>query len=282
VVSPPTQKRRWLRKHYPEVAKAVKRYKRPKDHVDKYFPVLSIDEQEYFLLAYYGKEDLYRPKRLILVNTSGEVINDLSLVKKAGKTKTLALYSIGYDFHQDRARSFNAMDSVKRDLTYFFNKLKRQRERFATLGPRLFTDYRQVLEIENSALEAPDVTKKIIEAQTQWAIDHGMHRMTEVSYQQVLELEREIEEIRNSWVSNLPALIQLEEPARRLANAVQEKESWPVKDRIVEGFLAMTDLAKEVRGGEIYQISGFSEQSMKAYQNGLDVARKVEAQETKA
>jgi hypothetical protein len=275
-VTPPTQRRRWLRKNYPGVARAVERYRRPGDKLETYYPALILSERRYFLLAYHDKGQPERVRRFLLVDETGQVIDDLELAKVAVGAKSLALHTIHYGYHQERLGNFHSTESVERDLSRFFDLLRRQRNRFEALGQGYLEDYSRVLEAEEAALALPDATKATIELKAEWAAEHGLSRLTEVSYEEVVELENRIREARKEAVAFFPILKDVAAPARRLAQAVGERRVWPAKETMIEGFMAMTDLAAGVQGAEGYQIAQMSEEDIRAWKEGTAWAAEVE------
>jgi hypothetical protein len=268
-VSPPTQRWGWLRKNYPGVARAVQRYQQPEDIRDAYFPVLRIDQQDHFLLAFYENSPDRKIKRLVLVDDAGEVVEDLELAKKAARAKTLALTAIAPKSHNNRSSWYQSNRAAEKGLTRFFDLLHRQEQSFSKLGESAFQDYQRVLSAEGAVKDTFRSSSAQIQQEAAWVIDQRFSRLTRVSYQQVLAFESTIQEIRNPMQEALPSLEASIEPAARLVNIIKALPSRPVKHTMVEGFMAFLDLAVGMKDLEEYQLAGIKQEDLQAWESGL-------------
>jgi hypothetical protein len=279
-VSPPTQRRFWLQKHYPDVSRAVQRYKQPGDIIETYFPVLVVNNQKYFLLAYHDRKPPRNVKRFTLVDDTGGVLDNLDLIKKVARTKTLALFSIAPAYHQKRITAFESSKSALQGLARFFDLMHRQRNHFAPLGTTSFSDYERILEVEAAVKDVSHATLAMIDLEAKWVADHGFGRLTEVSYEDVLKLESQIREIRKPVVAAIPPLESVVEPALRLVNVLRGR-TWPVKHKMIQGLMGLTDLARGLMGADEYYLSRMSTGDLKAWREGLAWAAEVDSQSNK-
>jgi hypothetical protein len=259
------------------VAHAVQRYHQPGDIIEAYFPVLVVNNQKYFLLAYHEKAPPRKVRRFVHVDESGRIINDLDLVKKVARVKSLALFSISPAYHRKRINAYKSTKSAEKGLAKFFDLMHRQRNDFAALGTNSFSDYARILEVEPVVKDVSKASLAMIDLEANWVKDHGFGQLTEVSYEDVLNLESQIRDARKPAIKAIPYLESVVEPASRLANRLRRAQTWPVKHTMLQGLLGLTDLAKGLHGAEEYYVSRMSSGDLKAWKDGLAWAAEVDS-----
>ncbi|MEW6569477.1 MAG: hypothetical protein AB1449_15190, partial [Chloroflexota bacterium] len=67
----PTASRSWLRRHYPAVAAAIRRYRQPGDVDDRYTPALVLDGRRLFLVSFHSKKQPGQLRGVLLLDKQG-------------------------------------------------------------------------------------------------------------------------------------------------------------------------------------------------------------------
>jgi hypothetical protein len=250
LLTPPTRRRSWLRRRYPAVAAAIKRYMKPGDLLEDYTPALADRGGRYFLIAYHDRTNPDRVLGYLLLDESGRPVRSEEMVKRIGKCKTLAITTIDYKEHQRRLRDINSYRQAISTLVRVLSLLGQDKSRFAELGTEVAADLDSVVGAEGAIRMALEVTISIELLQADWAARHGLGRLTVVNYEDVIALEGEIVKVRQKLVDCLDELATAVLPARRLAEQVERVTSIPERGLIKEGLLAIADLGDGIQEQE--------------------------------
>jgi hypothetical protein len=241
-IGPPTRRRGWLRRRYPAVAAAIKRYMKPGDLLENYTPVLRIGEECYFLIAYHDRRDPDRPASFLLVDKTGHPVKDKELVRRAAKAKSLAISTIDHAKSQERLTKLHTAAQVEAAVGDVFERLRQERSRFAELGEGTLTDLDVVLGAEEAMRRVVGATRALTLIEAEWAEKHGLGRLTEVDYRDVGAVEQKMREARLPLLAEQSALLKAKEPAQRLGRLVKERLSHiPMAHKIEEVLLGIAD-----------------------------------------
>jgi hypothetical protein len=262
---PPTGRKGWLRKHYPRVAAAIQRYMRKGDELELYFPALIIDGEPYFMIYYGEAGNPDRVTGLLLLDETGQPINDRDLAERAVRCKHLATQTIHYQRHRERVQYLGDAHRAVNGLQEIFALLEEQKRLFASKGPRVEEDWKQVVEAKEGSLTAiqESIDKMMMEAE--WAASHGLGRLTEVSFDEVARLEETIRVSRNPSAEKVRMLAHAVKPAQRLARVVSNPIGWPKGRKLAEGLLAIADLSQLAQEQQKFVLGVFSDEYWSAW-----------------
>src|SRR3990170_2983260 len=278
-IAPPTRRRGWLRRRYPAVAAAIKRYMRPGDLLEDYTPALVDRGGCYFLIAYHDRRNPDRVLGYLLLDESGRPVRSEEMMKRAGKCKTLALTTIDYKQHQRRLRDIKSYGQALGTLVHVLSLLGQEKSLFAALGAQAIADLDTVIRAEGAIRTALEVTISIELFQADWAARHGLGRLTVVNYEDVIALEAEITKVRQRLVDWLHELASAVLPARRLAEQVERMPTIPARGLIKEGLLAIADLGDGIQEQETggYDYAHLTEAQWQAWRERMAWADEVDA-----
>ena len=275
-ISPPTRRRGWLRRRYPAVAKAIGRYQQREDRLEDYTPALLVDGKRYFLIYYHDKKDLPRQRGILLLDETGKRESDKDLVRRAAKCKTLALQTIDYNLHQQRAAAIANLQGGTNQARAMFGALRANREMFVQMGPAAIADWDKVLSAEDIVTAVVEEGRAVKMVEAEWAEKHGLGKLTEVAYEDVVELEEAMTAARREVVEALPRLMPATESARRLAQAVHERGRSKEHKLLEEGLLGIGDL-DVLKGEEAFEYGAFSVEQWEAWRERMAWADEVDA-----
>jgi len=280
-ISPPTRRRGWLRRRCPAVAKAIQRYQQPTDQLEDYTPALVVDGKRYFLIYYHDKRNLPRFSGILLLDEAGRRPRDKDLIQRAAKCKTLAQQTIDYNLHQQRAAAIATLRGGISQARAMFGALRANREMFEQMGPGAMADWEKALSVEDivSAVVEEGRAVKMLEAE--WAEKHGLGKLTEVAYQDVVDLEAAMDAARRGVVEALPRLAPATEAARRLAKALHERDGSKASRLLEDGLHAIVEL-DVLRDEGALEYGAFSEDQWQAWRERMAWADEVDAKLAKA
>jgi hypothetical protein len=248
-ISPPTRRRGWLRRRYPAVAAAVKRYMKSGDLLENYTPVLWIGDGRYFLIAYHDRRDPDRPAAFLLVDGMGHPVRDREMVRRAAKAKSLAISTIDYAKSGERLTKLRTVAQVEAAVGEVFERLRQERSRFAELGQGALADMEIVLGGEEAMRRVVATTRALTMIEAEWAEKHGLGRLTEIDYRDATAVEEKMREARLPLLAEQSALLKAKEPAQRLARLIKERLSYiqmaPKIEEVLLGIADSTAFLKE-------------------------------------
>jgi hypothetical protein len=279
LIGPPTGRLGWLRRHYPAVAEVIKRYRKSSDLLEAYTPALVIEGKRYFLIAYHDRRNPQPVAGFLLLDEAGGRVVDEELLARAAKCKTLALETIEYARHQRRAAEIHSFGQAKSTLKGVLATLRRQRWRFAEMGAEVLADWERVTAIEPAMEVALDASAAIKVLESEWAAKHGLGRLTEVRYEEVLGLEARITEAKRPLLEHVNDLEAAAVSAERLTEKVQKMSLLADQKQVEEGLLALMDLGKGMveEQSRPYSYVRMSDQQWQAWRDRMAYADEVDA-----
>jgi hypothetical protein len=245
---PPTQRRRWLRKNYPGVARAVERYRRAGEKAEPLKPKLIINGKTYFAVEYHDQKEPEGIGGYVLLDHQGRPVFDEQLFRKAMQCRTLAIHTIDYTYHKERLGAAISAERAVKGLQRFFRMLKTQKRRWEAEGAEMAGAWRKIVGAEKIALEVLEASNAVGMLEADWAAEHGLSRLTEVRHEDVLALDEEWHRIREPILRRaVSSLDGVPEAADRLVGKLEEERSWPNRDDLKEGLLGLVDLTNLAR-----------------------------------
>jgi hypothetical protein len=264
-MGPPTARRGWLRRRYPAVANVIKRYEKPGDGRELYTPLLIIDGNPYFLIAYPDRRNPSHAIGYLLLDEHAHRVQDEEMFKLAVKCNMLALQTIDHGFHERRANEIASFENAAVTLRRMFQILRQQRERFASKGAQALADWEQVA-----------VRMRLWQAQ--WAKDHGMRRLTQVSDKDVEEVEKAMDGMAAPLRDGLGLMARAVEATKRLVKVIEGETRFPQKRMVMEGLLGIADGKPAFeRRGEPFQYTTVDEDALQAWRDRMAWADQVDA-----
>ncbi|MEW6569449.1 MAG: hypothetical protein AB1449_15040 [Chloroflexota bacterium] len=206
-IDPPTGRRSWLRRHYPAVAAAIRRYRQPGDVDEMYTPALVIDGKRQFLIFYHGKKGPAHVRGILLFDEQGRRVNDNDLAQRAAKCKSLALATIDYGKSQERARAIAVAEKAVAGMREVYRILQQEKDRFYTMGPERQRAWDGLMAAEEVVMAAIAMGRDIELLVAEWAAAHGLGRLTEVVESEAAELFERIEALRERDKKGYPVWV---------------------------------------------------------------------------
>ncbi len=278
-LNPVVKGTRWLRKRYPAVARAIERYEQEGDDREVYHPAAVIDGKRYFPIYYPDPYEDDKLRGMLILDEHGRPIDDEDLMRKAIRCKYIALETVDYNNNARRAKDIDEFRRALKVMPRGFRMLERLRSRLREQNLRLEKDLDRVLAIRQEARLFLESTIAISRAKAQWAKDHGLGRLMEVDYQDVLKLEAEISRLRLTMLDQAEPIITALPALKRLYRAV-ERYKLPRRRLLLpflEGLVTMADgLTKEPRD---YILLDPSDDDLQAFRERTQYALELEARE---
>jgi|Deesub1362A_J573_1020465.scaffolds.fasta_scaffold11741_1 hypothetical protein len=279
-VNPIVQGLRWLRKHYPAVAQAIERYEQEGDERDIYFPACIVDGKPYFMIGYYDADNPGRFSGILLMDQEGTVLANEALLDKVSRCRTLAMDTVDYRRREEAAKNIADYRRALRALPHGSRLLRKYTSRFQSLGPRYGKYVQQLIEVEQSvALFLQAVIEQNL-AIARWAASHGLGRLFQVSFDDVLALEKEISTTRQPVMAHLARLEAAAGAARRLLKAVPK--AVPGRERrLLRAYLeSLSILGKGIteETRKDYTLSYLTEDDLRAFRERTQYALELERQ----
>jgi hypothetical protein len=258
------------------VAQAIQRYEQQGDDREVYHPAVLIDGKRYFPI-YYPDPHEDRLRGILILDEQGRPIQDETLMRKALRCKYIALETVDYNNGARRAKDIDEFRRALKVIPRGMRLLEKLRLRLRELNPRLERDLERVLAIRPAAEFFLETTIAISRAKAQWAKDHGLGRLTEVDYQDVLKLEEEIAHLRHAMLDQAEPIINTLPALKRLYNAIK-RHKLPRRRLLLpflEGLIIMTEgLTEEPRD---YVLLDPSEDDLRAFRERTQYALDLQA-----
>ncbi len=277
-VVPPTRRRDWLKKHFPEVIKAIKRYMQKGDLLEDYTPILRIGGKRYFLIYYHDKGNVDVLRGILLLDEKGRRVKDEKMLRLAAKCKHLALKTIDFSKSQRRAALVDSWAQTMPGLRTTFEWLRKNGQQIEAISEQARSDLGVLLEGQDDLFTLMTLNRDANLLEAQWAKDHGLGRLTEVAVEDVLDLEKRLLELTQPIVQMAQRIRELEQPAERLAKVLTELPAVPQRKMMVEALLGIADGARTVYGWvEKREYGWIDEEHLKAYRARNTYADQVDA-----
>ncbi|MEW6569332.1 MAG: hypothetical protein AB1449_14455 [Chloroflexota bacterium] len=276
----PTASRSWLRKHYPAVGTAIRRYRQPGDVDEMYTPALVIDGKRQFLIFYHGKKGPAHVRGILLFEDQGRRVGDRALVGRAARCKSLALATIDYDKSQERARAIAVAEKAVAGMREVYEILRRAKDRFDELAPEVRRAWDRLMAAEEVVMAAIGMGRDIELLVAAWAATHGLGRLTEVVEGEAVELFERIEALRERDVQGYPVWVGACEAAGELAKAVRRLRGLSRRSLVLAGLLGLVDSAKVMTEDVVRrEYWSLSDEHWAAWRERMAYADEVDAKE---
>ncbi len=278
LMGPPTRRRGWLKKHFPGVAQAIKRYMQKGDLLEDYTPILRIGGKRYFLIYYHDKGNVDVLRGILLLDEKGRRVKDEKMLRLAAKCKHLALKTIDFSKSQRRAALVDSWVQTMPGLRTTFEWLRKNRQQIEAISEQARSDLGVLLEGQDDLFTLMTLNRDANLLEARWAKDHGLGRLTEVAVEDVLDLEKRLLELTQPIVQMAQRIRELEQPAERLAKVLTELPAVPQRKMMVEALLGIADGARTVYGWvEKREYGWIDEEHLKAYRARNTYADQVDA-----
>jgi hypothetical protein len=277
LLTPTTRRRSWLRRRYPAVAAAIKRYEKRGDVREYYNPALVIDDKPYFLILYYANEAPPRRSGVLLLDEMGVRVADEDLVERAVRCKSLALETIDYRMHQKRLQTITGGRMAVTGLRRTFGTLRERRGEFSRQGGQNVADLDEVFGAEEPMIKVIEAGIAMKQLEAEWAAKHGLGRLTEVRYEDMTALQSAMQETRRPAVAGLERITSVVEAAKRLAEVAKTMYGLPNRKEVEEGLLGVADTGEALKGEtEAYEYARFTERDWQAWRERMAWADEVD------
>ncbi len=243
-MGPPTGRRSWLKRHYPAVAAAVRRYRQPGDVDEKYTPALVIDGKRLFLIVYHGKKGPEHVRGILLFDEQGRRVNDDDLVQRAMKCKSLALATIDYEKSQERVRAIAVCEKAVAGMQEVYRILREGKDRFYAMGAEVRQAWDTLMGAQEVVMSGLAMGREIELLVAEWAAAYGLGRLTEVVESEAAGLLERIEALREHDRKGYEVWVGACEAAGELAKVVRTLRGLPRKALVLEGLLGLADIGK--------------------------------------
>lgn len=277
-IGPTTKRRRWLKKNFPAVEKAIDRYRKRGEILEDLIPALVIDNQRIFLIATYEPGNRESPSGLLLIDESGSPIMEKELFAKAIQCKSLAVKTIDFRrFNEKIGIIQNAQASVE-GLNQVLDILRKEIPQITNIDSTVGKDIEKLIATKEPIHLFAQATIDIQLLEAKWGKEKSLGKLTEVSYDQVSWLIDEIEKIRKESVKRYGEIAGAVEPALRLIKVLEGIQyRIPQKDQVIEGLLGIADIGRGVIGHEKFEYALPEEGDWQAWRDRMEWARKVDA-----
>lgn len=277
-LGPTTRRRSWLKRRYSEVFKAIQRYRGNEEVLENYLPALRINGMYYFLVTFYDRKNHDFPSAYLLLDEHAAATQDEVLFNQAVKCKTLAIRTIDYAYHGQRAKIILDAQGVIQGLGEVFDLLRNQSEIIFRHQQSAKSDLDQVLATEEPIRLFAEATIAIQLIEARWAKDHGLGKLTVVDNEDVENLIEQMRAVRKESVSHYKTITSAMDSVNRLIDLIKGIPRYlPEKQKVIEGLLGITDIGKGIVGQEEYDYIVPSERDLKAWREGTARADKLDS-----
>jgi hypothetical protein len=182
-----------LQARYPKMVETARRLKRPGlNYGYAWFMPLIIVQGKPYLLAGYGTRPMLPFMGIATLNAEGRFVTDETLVETMICCYKLAIVVLHSETSLFRAREIERLKGIRRWLRRRFPSLRANEAYFREAGRESYELWQRLAAFEQTAdtILATQIERGMWLAG--WARDHGLNKLTEISDEQLHEVERRL------------------------------------------------------------------------------------------
>lgn len=207
-----------LRKRYPRMAAAAHRLKKFFERYIWYVPLILVQGKPYIMVGY----ELQGISGIATLDEQGRFVKDEALVKTLIRCYKLAVAVLHMPDSLARAKEIDSFKQTDRQMQSYFLRFRTNEEYFFTAGKELYDLWKNICDFEPDfhTIVTTLIERKIWQAQ--WALEHGLNRLTEVSDEQLHAVEARLAEFDTILLNYTVKIDQVGADAEALLKAYQE------------------------------------------------------------
>ncbi len=206
-----------LRKRYPRMVAAASRLKKFGESYLWYFPLLFVQDKPYLVVGY----SIQGVTGLATLDEEGRFVKDEALALTLLRCYKLAMAVLHMPDSQTRAKDIDSYERTDRQMQRAFQRLRENEAYFRAAGQLVYERWKTLCLFEPivHAVIHISIDRKMWQAQ--WAIKHGLNKLTEVSDKQLSEAEGSLATFNRLLADQADHLNQIGADAEELLKYVQ-------------------------------------------------------------
>lgn len=179
-----------LQLRYPKMVRSARRLKRPGlNYMHAWFAPLILVRGKPYLLAGYGQTNMPPFTSFSTLDEEGRFVTDETLVETMMRGYKLAIVVLHSETSLHNAREIERFKSTRRWMQKTFPRLHANEAYFREAGGEVYESWQHLAAFEQNVdtILATRVERGMWLAG--WALDHGLNRLTEISEDQLHEVE---------------------------------------------------------------------------------------------
>ncbi len=205
-------------RRYPRMAAAARRLKKFLEHYTWYIPLIFVQGKPYIVVGY----EVQGLTGIATLDEQGRFVKDETLVDTLMRCYKLAVAVLHMPDSLARAKEIDSFKQTDRQMQGAFLRLRVNEEYFLAAGKPLHDLWKSICGFEQ---DVHTIFTTVVERkmwQTQWALEHGLHRLTEVSDEQLREAEARLAEFDTVLLDHRARIEQVAANAEALLKALAD------------------------------------------------------------
>ncbi len=214
-----------LVRRYPRMTALARRLKKFFESYSPYVPLIYVKAKPYIMVGY----SLEVMRGMATIDEHGKFVQDEELAEVIMRCHKLAANVLHLPYSLTRAKEIDSFMQTDRQYQAGFLRLRVNEEYFRLAGEPVYALWRNVVAFEQ---DFHIIVTNMIERknwQAQWALDHGLNRLTEISDEQLYEVESRLREFDSVFIKYLEKIDKVGADAEKLRDAYL-KMSDPMQD----------------------------------------------------
>lgn len=207
-----------LRSRYPRMAAAARRLKKFFEHYTWYIPLIFVQGKPYIVVGY----ELQGLTGIATLDEQGRFVTDEALVETLMRCYKLAVAVLHMPDSLSRAREIDSFKQTDRQMQGYFLRFRVNEEYFFTAGKQLHGLWKNICDFEQDFHTIATTWIERKTWQTQWALEQGLNRLTEISDKQLYEVESRLMEYDAIFHQYLEKIDQVGSDAEALLKALAD------------------------------------------------------------
>jgi hypothetical protein len=195
------------------------------EHYTWYIPLIHVKGRPFIWVGY----EIEGMRGIATIDEYGRFVKDEALVEVIMRCNKLATDVLHLPYSLARAREIDSFMKLDRQTQAAFLRLRVNEEYFRAAGERPYALWKSVVGFEE---EFHVIVTTMIERknwQAQWALDHGLNRLVEISDQQLYEVEARLREFDAVFQRYLETIDRVGADAEKLSE-LYRKMPDPIHD----------------------------------------------------
>ncbi|MBL8078004.1 MAG: hypothetical protein JNM55_08580 [Anaerolineales bacterium] len=211
-------------RRYPRMAYTAHRLKQFFESYSLYLPLIYVKGKPYIVVGY----SLQTIRGMATIDENGGFVKDEGLAEIIIRCQKLATNVLHMPYSLTRAKEIDSFMQTDRQMQGAFLRLRVNEEYFRAAGEPAYTLWKNVVAFEQDFhfLVTTMIERK--NWQAQWALDHGLNRLVEISDEQLYEVESRLREFDGIFQKYLEKIDQVGADAEKL-KAVYLKMNDPMQ-----------------------------------------------------
>lgn len=216
-----------LRRRYPHMVAAARRLKRFSESYTWYFPLIHVQGKPYLVVGY----NVQGLAGIATLDEEGHFVHDETLALTLMRCYKLAMAVLHMPDSQKRAQDIDSYRKTDRQMHEAFRRFRENEKNFLAGGKPVHELWKSISSFEPDFHAITNIWTERKLWQAQWALEHGLHKLTEVSDQQLHEVEAHLAESNLLLLDHTARLDQVGADAEALLKTYVQGKSTRLEHR---------------------------------------------------